>query len=417
MRVTGVIVEYNPMHNGHLYHVEQARRSTGADAIVAVMSGHFLQRGEPAIVNKWARAKMALQQGVDLVLELPVAYSAQSASLFAFGSVAVLDALSIVDSICFGSESGDIRSLTALSDILVAEPPQFKALLREELKKGHSYPRAASDALARYAAQDESIDSHLAQQPNNMLGLEYLAALKKLNSKIRPATITRIASGYHQETVTHPSIASATAIRKATFETGIDTAEHLLPRSSFSILQAEWQAGRGPIAWENYRQALFTLLHRATPSSLAEFVGVDEGLEHRLLRAAMQANTVHDLIEQTKTKRFTWTKIQRALTSILLGLTRQEQSELHLAAGPSYIRVLGFTERGQELLRQASAQSSVPILTKLHKEKPKMLELDLRATRIYSQGYPVWQPGAESWDITLPVLIEKASKNVSRIER
>ncbi|ASS75704.1 hypothetical protein CIG75_12395 [Tumebacillus algifaecis] len=406
MRVTGVVVEYNPMHNGHLYHLEQAKLVTDADAIVAVMSGHFLQRGEPALVNKWARTKMALQQGVDLVLELPVAYSAQSASLFALGSVAVLDRLGVVDTVCFGSESGDIHSLQALSSILVEEPPLFKTFLREELQKGHSYPRAASDALARYASQDTAIPSELAHMPNNMLGLEYLAALRKLNSSIAPATITRIAAGYNQETVTHPSIASATAIRKATFETGIDTAENLLPVCSFSVLQEEFAAGRGPVSWENYRQALFTLLHRATPDALAAFVGVDEGLEHRLLEAALQTETVHELILHTKTKRYTWTKIQRALTSILLGLTRQEQAALNVLQGPPYIRVLGFTKRGQTLLKAASSRASVPILTKLPKEKPNMLALDLRATRLYAQGYPTHQQGAELWDITRPVLIQ-----------
>lgn len=406
MKVTGVVVEYNPMHNGHLYHLEQSRASTSADAVVAVMSGHFLQRGEPAIVNKWARTKMALQQGVDLVLELPAAYSAQSASLFAYGSIAVLDRLGVVDTVCFGSESGDIRPLQALSNILVEEPLLFKTFLREELQKGHSYPRAASDALARFAALDPSIDSELAQKPNNMLGLEYLAALKKLNSRIEPATITRIAAGYNQETITHPSIASATAIRKATFETGIETAENLLPAVSYRVLQEEFAAGRGPLSWENYRQALFTLLHRATPDGLREYVGVDEGLEHRLLEAALRAVTVHELITLTKTKRYTWTKIQRALTSVLLGLTRSEQDALSVADGPSYIRVLGFTGRGQAVLKAASTRASVPILTKLPKEKPKMLEFDLRASRVYAQGYPTRQQGAELWDITRPVQIE-----------
>ncbi|TCP52477.1 putative nucleotidyltransferase [Tumebacillus sp. BK434] len=406
MKVTGVVVEYNPMHNGHLYHLEQSRAATEADAIVAVMSGHFLQRGEPALVNKWARTKMALLQGADLVLELPAAYSAQSAALFALGSIGVLDRLGVVDSVCFGSESGDIRSLQALSNILVEEPPLFKTFLREELQKGHSYPRAASDALARYADLDPLIDSALAKMPNNMLGLEYLAALRKLGSRIEPATITRIAAGYNQQTITHPSIASATAIRKATFETGIETAENLLPALSYRVLQEEFAAGRGPLSWENYHQALFTLLHRATPEQLREYVGVDEGLEHRLLEAALRAATVQELIRLTKTKRYTWTKIQRALTQVLLGLTRSEQEALAVHDGPSYIRVLGFTLRGQAVLKAASSRASVPILTKLPKEKPKMLEFDLRASRLYAQGYPTRQPGAELWDITRPVLIE-----------
>ncbi|MGB8957082.1 MAG: nucleotidyltransferase [Tumebacillaceae bacterium] len=404
MHVTGVIVEYNPMHNGHLYHVQSSRQKTGADAVVAVMSGHFLQRGEPAIVNKWARARMALLQGVDLVLELPAAYSTQSATLFAFGSVAVLHALGCVDSLCFGSESGNIEALLQLSEIITHEPPLLKSLILAELEKGVSYPRATSAALARFAEQDDRFDADLARQPNNMLGLEYLAALRRLNSPIRPETITRVAAGYNDETISHPKIASATAIRKATFETGIATAEPLLPEHSYQILQEEFAAGRGPLNWENFRQALFTLLHRATPEELAQHVGVDEGLEARLLEAARTTCTVRDLIASAKTKRYTWTKIQRALTAILLGHTRDLQGRLDPFRGPDYIRVLGFNETGRAVLRQATATAIVPILTKLPREKSAMLELDLRATRVYSQGYATAQPGAALWDITRPVI-------------
>lgn len=404
MQVTGVIVEYNPMHNGHLYHVEESRRTTEADAVVAVMSGHFLQRGEPAIVNKWARTRMALQQGVDLVLELPVAYSTQSASLFAHGSVAVLNALGVVDALCFGSESGNVDSLQTLSTIIVDKPPLLQSLLREELQKGVNYPTAMNAALAAFTAQDPRFDPELLASPNNTLGLEYLVALRRLGSSIRPATITRIAAAYNEERITHPKIASATAIRKATFETGIETAEPLLPDLSYRVLQEEFAAGRGPVNWENFRQALFTLLQRATPAELAAYVGVDEGLERRLIEAAQEATTVHDLIYRVKTKRYTWTKIQRACTAILLGLTRETQQLLHVEAGPSYIRVLGFTERGRAVLRKASEQSIVPIVTKLPRDKSPMLELDLRASRIYAQGYVRPQQGAAAWDITKPVL-------------
>jgi predicted nucleotidyltransferase len=404
MHVTGVVVEYNPMHNGHLYHVERSRQATDADSVVAVMSGHFLQRGEPAIVNKWARARMALMQGVDLVLELPTAYSTQSAAWFAFGSVAVLTSLGIVDSLCFGSESGNISALERLSSIIADEPPLLQSLIHEELQKGQSYPRAASLALTRYAEQDETLDAALAAQPNNMLGLEYLAALQKLGSPIRPATIQRIAAGYSEENITHPSIASATAIRKATLESGVDKAEPLLPPYSYQVLQEEFAAGRGPMRWESYQQALFVLLQRATPDELSRYVGVDEGLEMRLLEAARTANSVTELIAAVKTKRYTWTKIQRALTSILLGLTREHQAAMQLAQGPDYLRVLGFTERGRALLKRAASASAAPILTNLPREKSTMLELDIRASRVYAQGYPSLQPGAAQWDYTQSVI-------------
>lgn len=404
MHVTGIIVEYNPMHNGHLYHVERSRETTGADAVVAVMSGHFLQRGEPALVNKWARARMALHQGVDLVLELPTAYSTQSATLFAYGSVAVLDSLGIVDSLCFGSESGDIDSLQALSTIIVDEPPLLQSFIQEELQKGQSYPRATGVALHRFLELDPRFDADVIGQPNNMLGLEYLTALRKLNSSIEPRTIQRIVAGYNEEKITHPKIASATAIRKATMQSGLETTEPLLPDYSYAVLQEEFREGRGPLTWERFRQPLFTLLHRSTAAELAQYVGVDEGLEARLLDAALHVDTVHDLIAAAKTKRYTWTKIQRALTAILLGLTREAQAGLGLEQGPDYIRVLGFTEQGRKLLRLASEQARSTILTKLPRNKSPMLELDLRASRIYAEGYAVPQPGSALWDITKPVI-------------
>ncbi|HEU4963065.1 MAG TPA: nucleotidyltransferase [Bacilli bacterium] len=407
MHVTGVIVEYNPMHNGHVYHVEQSRQTTGADAVVAVMSGQFLQRGEPAMLNKWARTRMALRQGVDLVLEMPVAYSTQSATLFAYGSVATLDRLGVVDSLCFGSESGDITALQTLSSIIAQEPPLLQSLIREELEKGQSYPRAMSTALTRYTEQDPrftAAHSELVGQPNNMLGLEYLSALRKLGSAIRPATITRIAAGYNDETISHPKIASATAIRKATLETGVQTTEPLLPPYSYAVLQEEFAAGRGPVRWENFRQALFAMLLHSTPDQLRSYVGVDEGLESRLLDAARRVDTVQELLEAVKTKRYTWTKIQRALTSILLGVTREWQARMEVEAGPSYIRVLGFTERGRQVLKAAAQSAVVPILTNLPREKSAMLELDVRASALYAQGYSERQPGATMWDYTVPVI-------------
>jgi predicted nucleotidyltransferase len=404
MQVTGVIVEYNPMHNGHLYHLQESRRTTEADVLVAVMSGHFLQRGEPAVVNKWARTQMALLQGVDLVLELPVAYSTQSASLFAFGSVAVLNALGIVDALCFGSESGNLESLWALSSLMAEMPELLQIYLQTELQKGVSYPQAMSDALVQYAKVDDRYDAKLAAQPNNMLGLEYLVALRKIGSSIRPATIRRIAAGYNQETVTHPSIASATAIRKATFESGIETAEALLPGESYRILREEFGEGRGPISWESFRQALFACLLRSTPEELAGYVNVDEGLEARLLEAAGRVQTVRDLVYDVKTRRYTWTKIQRALTAILLGLTREQQERLSLWDGPDYVRVLGFTEKGRMALKEAGKKSAVPILTRVAGYQSSMLELDIRASRVYALGYKAGGREASGWDYTRAVV-------------
>ena len=215
MSTVGLVVEYNPLHNGHYYHFQQSKKVTGADSAICIMSGNFLQRGEPAVVNKWARAEMALRMGADLVLELPVAYSAQPAEWFAFGAVSALDATGLVDSLCFGSESGDIGWLEAAADVLQDEPAPLRELLQQELKAGVPYPAAYSRAVAQLVPGAD--ESELAK-PNNTLGLHYLIALRRLRSGIRPQTIARTKAEYNQTDITDGRIASATALRKLLFE-------------------------------------------------------------------------------------------------------------------------------------------------------------------------------------------------------
>ncbi|GIM47546.1 UPF0348 protein [Collibacillus ludicampi] len=387
MHVTGIIVEYNPMHNGHCYHIRKARETTGADAIVAVMSGYFLQRGEPAVLNKWARTQMALQNGVDLVLELPVVYSTQSARFFALGSVATLDALGVVDSLCFGSEAGNLHTLQKASALISEQPFLLQTLQKEELSRGTSYPRAMADALRRYVAMKEDLDAAVFDQPNNMLGIEYLHALITLNSKIKPFTIRRIAAPYHEETFNHTAIASATAIRKSIMEDRISAAFSFMPENNAAILAKEINEGRAPVSWESFARPIVSLLVRAHVKELTRYLHIDEGLAERLRFAAARNTEMHALIRDVKTKRYTWTRIQRALTALLLGLTKEQAENLELTKGPSYIRVLGFNERGRELLKSANVRSRVPIFTKIKREIPRMMEWDLTASRLYMLAY------------------------------
>ncbi len=387
MKVVGLIVEYNPLHNGHLYHYLESLRATGADASVAIMSGNFLQRGEPAIVNKWARAQMALDIGIDLVLELPTVYCTQNAETFAYGSVATLDAMGVVQQVCFGSESGDISWLLELAARLKDEPVSFKEALKAQLNLGLPYPRA----YARAAAALVGVPEELLNQPNNILGLNYVLALKRLGSSIQPATITRQKAGYHQADITDHKIASATALRKLIFEQNLEAIEPYVPQSTLKILQQEKDHHRFPMSWDAFYSLLSHSLTVHSASALCQIHEMEEGIEHRIKKIHSSASHFQELMEALKTKRYTWNRIQRLLLYVLLNLQKQEFELLTKKKKPSYIRVLGFSEKGRQLLHLAKKKATVPIITTVasaRKEEWPMLDLDLRAASVYSLGYP-----------------------------
>lgn len=388
----GLIVEYNPMHNGHVYHLEQSKKLTRSGAVVAVMSGHFLQRGEPAIVSKWARTEMALQMGVDLVLELPAAYAVQPAEWFAYGAVATLHHTGVVDSLCFGSESGELAPLMELADLLASEPEALATILQQQLASGASYPAAYAAAAAALApASDPAGALALLKQPNNTLGLHYLIALRRLGSAIRPFTAQRTGAGYHDAMPGTGSIASATAVRRLLLgEGGLAAAAPYVPAEVLAILQREWQAGRAPVYLERYRDALFTQLVTKSPEELACFGEVTEGLEYRLLKLLPQLPelSIDALLEAVKTKRYTKTKLQRMLTHILLHHEKKKMTPDILRKGPHYIRVLGFTDKGQALLKEMRKKATLPIVIKTSAFQHDQLTWDQQATAVYGMGMP-----------------------------
>ncbi|HJV44133.1 MAG TPA: nucleotidyltransferase [Bacillota bacterium] len=384
MKVVGLIVEYNPLHNGHLHHFQQSLQATGANASVAVMSGFFLQRGEPALVGKWARAQMALALGVDLVLELPLAYCTQNAEWFAFGAISTLHNLGIVDYVCFGSESGELSWIHSLADCLQDEPHSFKQKIKELLALGLSYPKAYASAIS----SSFNIPEKFIEQPNNILGLNYVLALKRLQSKIQPATVIRTKADYHQESITDQRIASATAIRKQLLEKTINDIIPYVPKTTYEILSQESQAGRCPVTWNHFYPFLMANLATKSESELAEIYGMDEGLEYRLKREFLYSHSFQELMERIKTKRYTWNRLQRLFLYTLLNIKEGQVQSFNLDQGVPYIRVLGFNSKGRELLHLAKKLSPVPILTKIPKTREAMLELDIRASTIYQLGCP-----------------------------
>ncbi|WP_276352550.1 nucleotidyltransferase [Cohnella caldifontis] len=406
MRTVGLVVEYNPFHNGHLYHLQQSLKITGADAVVAVMSGNFLQRGEPAVVGKWARAEMALRAGCDLVLELPVAYSAQPAQWFAYGAVAVLDACGVVDALCFGSESGDLASLDAVAGLLADEPEALARELNARLRQGMPYPSAYTAAAGQLLAARGMADLAFSlEQPNHTLGLHYLIALRQLKSRIVPYSVRREKAGYNQADVTDAAIASATALRKLIAETGSwDAIAPFVPSYALEILRREAEAGRAPVDWESFARPLFHELLRLPPKELAEYAEVSEGLEHRIRRAAGELTEwrVAELLERLKTKRYTRTKLQRTLLRILLGHRKEWLTRERLSAGVEYLRVLGFTERGRQLLADMRKRASVPVVHSAARGDWAYLAMDARASAVYAQAFRKPDPADAMRDFRQP---------------
>ncbi|HEX3028886.1 MAG TPA: nucleotidyltransferase [Clostridia bacterium] len=396
MKVLGLVVEYNPFHNGHLYHLAKSKEKAGADHVVCVMSGNYVQRGEAAIANKWARARIALLCGADLVIELPVVYAMSSAEYFAYGAVSILDSLNIVDCISFGSESGRIDELSYIADILITEPESYKNSLKESLNKGLSYPASREKAIKHFGkSRHEDYSSYLSSS-NNILGIEYLKALKKLNSKIQPITIERIVNSYNSNELTG-SISSASAIRRHMQDTSRTTLSGLseaLPEPCISVLEEEFASGRGPVFSDAYESIILSCLRKMTLSEIRELPYVSEGMENRIKKAAEDSGTLSGLIERTSTKRYPQTRIQRALFSILTGLKANELETFTNAGGAQYIKVLGFNSKGRNLLAMANKKAILPIIVKTADFKnscnplvKRMLEIESSATDIYVLGY------------------------------
>lgn len=389
--VVGIIVEYNPLHNGHVHHYNRAKEITGAKHTIAILSGPFLQRGEPALISKYARTDMALAMGADLVIELPTVYAVQPAEWFAFGAVALLAATGVVDSLCFGTETGTLELLLPLSRKLAIESEPMKQEISILLNQGMTYPAAYSAAAGNLSNDpfEKDVIVSLLQQPNHSLGLHYLIALQRLKSNIIPFTIPRESAGYHDSTPSKSNIASATAIRRLVLEQDLQAAAPYMPSYTLDIMRKEFDAGRGPISWESFRQPLMHQLLTQTTSELVQFHEVTEGLEYRIkkLLPSVANLTVRDLLHNLKTKRYTYTKLQRMLTHILLHHSKQEMSPICLGEGPQYLRVLGFSHSGQQLLKQMKKTASLPIVIKTSNHSHAHLERDLQASAAYANAY------------------------------
>ena len=371
MQVCGVICEYNPFHKGHALHLARAAALSGADYIVCAMSGSVTQRGAFARHDKWTRARMALEGGADLVIELPARFSGAPAQEFAFGGVNLLSSLGVVTHLSFGCEEQAIPLLESAAKLLSDESPAFKQALHAYLDQGLPYPRAR--ALA--AKQVSGMDSNLIALPNASLAIEYLRALPE---GITPVPVVREGSGYHDEAL--GDLSSATAIRAALSRGDLSQALAAVPRPD--LLKAA--QARGDVHEEEaLTKALLYRLRMMRASDLAQIAGMDEGLEHRFLAGARTACTRDELILSVKSKRYTYARLSRICTNILLDITRDFARE---NAAPTYARVLGFRREAQQLLRAIKDHASIPLVTKAADYSDPLFALDIRAQDLWSLG-------------------------------
>lgn len=391
-KVLGIVAEYNPFHNGHLYHLEQAKKITGSNYIVAIISGNFTQRGSTSLFDKWSKAKTALQCGVDLVIELPVLYSISSAENFADGSIKILDSLKILDYIAFGAETANVDILNSIADVLLREPKEYKNLLSQELQKGISFPQARQNALVAYLNDSRKYATVLSS-PNNILGVEYLKALKKYRSKISPIAIERYEAGYNDLGYT-ANIASATAIRNMVKNNGFEILKNLMPAPSYATLIESIKNGHLVPDLSVFEKQIIYNLRRMSTSQIAQLPDVSEGLEFALKNTANSCSNLVDFLNIIKSKRYASTRIQRILLYSLLGITKKDM-DLSKKVQP-YVRVLGFNERGKFLLSEiAKANPKLEIVTSVkkfydatsNKNLKAMIDKDIEATNVYTIGY------------------------------
>ena len=391
-KVVGIIAEYNPFHNGHLYHLLQAKDLAQADYVVAVISGNFTQRGDTSIVDKWTKAYMAICGGCDLVLELPTVYSISSAENFASGAVKILDSLKIVDSIAFGAEASDLATLNNIANVLFQEPRGYTNILTHELQKGISFPSARENAILMYL-NDIKRYANILNSPNNILAIEYLKALKTQKSNMNPIMVKRSKVYYNDDRIVD-DFASATAIRKLIKRREYEDLRKVVPRSTYKILSRQIRDGNIVLGLENFEKEIIYTLRKMSIREIANLPDVSEGLENLIKNSADNCNDMSKLIANIKSKRYTQTRIQRILLYALLGIDKKMMEDSKKVT--PYVRVLGFTNKGKELISEINKRNSkINMITSVKKSieknnKPsnrtimQMLQKDIFATDVYT---------------------------------
>lgn len=390
MNICGIVAEYNPLHNGHLYQLQKAKELSGADYTIIVMSGNFMQRGTPAIMDKYARAKAALSCGADLVLELPAYYATGSAEYFAMGAVSILDKLGAVTHLCFGSECGDADLLKKIAGIILSESPEYKECLQSHLRSGQTYPSARTSALLKIAPELSAYISVL-NTPNNILGIEYIKSIMKQNSSMVPLTTKRYGSGYHDMRL-GINQSSATALRQALWS-GVDLSElhNQLPEASYTIFEQYLQNNQ-LIHLNDFSEILYYKLLAERDKGFADYIDVSPALSDRICNNLYNFDGYEAFCDLLKTKEVTYSRISRCLYHILLNMRKDDLEHYmnNLGITP-YARVLGFRKEATPLLSVIDKVTRIPLVTKLadasdllSKDAYEMLKKEITINDIYS---------------------------------
>lgn len=370
MRATGIVVEYNPFHNGHKLHLMEAKKN--GDLVVAVMSGNFLQRGEPAIYDKWTRAEMALKNGVDLVVELPIFYSNQSAEIFSHGAVDILDKLGI-ERLVFGSESSDLEKLKKIAYLQIDQKELVDEKIKEKMGEGISYPNAINFVIEELLGETGIL------KPNDILGVEYIKAIKKLGSSIESNLIERKAVGYHDKEVID-EITSATSIRAMVKENRVEEVKKVMPMESFEILGTP-----------TYLEKFYPLLRYEILNNYDELKSIADmeiGLDNRIFEMAVKYSNFDDFYKNLMTKRYTNGRMQRVLIHILLKIDKKIIEETKV--GITYVKILGFSQKGSRYLKEKKEKLRIKPLSGLKnvslildERERELLNFEIKCDRIY----------------------------------
>ena len=389
-KILAIVAEYNPLHNGHLYHLQKSKKMLNPDYSICIMSGNFCGRGNVSIIDKWSKTEIALKCGFDLVIELPVLYSISSAENFAEGAVKILDAFGLNVTLSFGSECGNLDVLNNIADVLYNEPHEFKTILMHELSKGLSYPKARENALLIYL-NDVRKYANVLSEPNNILAIEYLKAIKKLKSNVNAYTIKRIDAGYNSLKI-KDRLASGTAIRNL-IKNGKDI-KKLIPSASYKTITENLENGKLIYDLSMFEKEIIYTLRKMSVQEIANLQDVTEGLENSIKQAANNCNSLEDLINSVKSKRYTRSRIQRILLYAILNITKKDIQDSYKVK--PYIRVLGVSKHGKTLLSEISNYNTkYPIITSIKKFMDdnnnkilrNMMEKDILASNIYTLGY------------------------------
>ncbi len=390
MKVTGIIAEYNPFHNGHAYHLSEAREKLGSDYIVVVMSGNYVQRGAPTIIDKYSRCEMALKCGADLVLELPSCFSTASAEYFAFGGVAILDKLGVTDNLCFGTESLDSISdqstddITAarninsyfekIADLILNETEEYRTIVKRSLKEGNPHAGAVADAVGEILGEEYR---KVLETSNNILGVEYMKAIKKLGSSIKPAPIARLASA-HNDMIVAEGFSSATAIRNAIFNNyDMTSLTSTVPKPVFDILMDRYLVSF-PVFRDDFSTMLGSKIISAQDAGEFEkYFGVNGDLANRIFKNKNSFRSFNQFRELINCRCISKATVGRALMHIALDITEDDMDILYDVDKLNAVKVLGFRESAGPLLSEIKNKSSIRMVTKLADYEPEDQEHDM----------------------------------------